>query len=790
MAVDELSVGGLGARVKRVEDDRFIRGKGNYTDDFKLPGMLHMEILRSPHAHARIVSIDTSKAWAIPGVHLVLTGELMAQRNLAWMPTLSYDTQAVLATDKVRFQGQEVAAVVADDPYIAKDACEAIEVVYDALPAIVNPKQARAADAPLIRDDKDGQTDNICYRWEVGDKATTDRVFERAERVVTLDCFYPRSNPSPIECCGSIADFNPATEKLTIYMTTQAPHIIRTAVALVAELPEHMIRIIAPDIGGGFGNKVPVYPGYVISTLASILVGRPVKWIEDKTGNLISTGFARDMYFHGELAVDGRGKIQGLRIDVDTDNGAFFSDAQPTKFKVGLLHSAFACYDIPYGHLTSQGHYTNKAPGGVAYRCSFRVTEAMFFQERLIAAAAQDLGMDPAEFRRINFVREFPWRTTYGMLLDSGDYDKCLTLALEKLGYRELRRQQAEARKQGRYIGIGISTMTEPLGAGNSREYDIIGIKMFDSAELRVHPSGKAVLKIGSKTQGQGHETTFAQIVTHELGIPSTDILVHHGDTDNTPFGMGTYASRSTPTAGAATSMAARKVRAKARKLAAHLLEVSEDDLEWELGRFYVRDAPQRGATIQDCALAAYTNMPDGLEPGLENHAYYDPPNMTWPFAAYLCAVEIDPDTGVWDVLKFVAVDDCGVRINPMIVEGQIMGGLAEAFAMSNMQFITFDSSGNCIGANYMDYLIPTAWETPHWDLHEVVTPCPHHPIGAKGIGECACVGGPAAFVNAVIDALSHLGVRNIDMPVLSGRVWEAMTQQHDVAGFPPLPGH
>jgi carbon-monoxide dehydrogenase large subunit len=790
MAVDAIAVGGLGARVKRVEDDRLIRGKGNFTDDFKLPGMLHMEILRSPHAHARIVSIDTTKAWAIPGVHLVLTGELMAQRNLAWMPTLSYDTQAVIAMDKVRFQGQEVAAVVADDPYIAKDACEAIQVVYDPLPAIVSPMQAVADDAPLIRDDKDGQTDNVCYRWEVGDRAMTDRVFERAERVVKLDCFYPRSHPSPIECCGSIADFNPATGKLTIYMTTQAPHIIRTAVALVAELPEHMIRIIAPDIGGGFGNKVPVYPGYVISTLASILVGRPVKWIEDKTGNLISTGFARDMYFHGELAIDHRGKIQGLRIHCDTDNGAFFSDAQPTKFKVGLLHSAFACYDIPYGHLTSQGHYTNKAPGGVAYRCSFRVTEAMFFQERMIAAAAQDIGMDPAEVRRVNFGRAFPWRSTYGMLLDSGDYDKCLTLALEKLGYPELRRQQAEARKQGRYIGIGISTMTEPLGAGNSREFDIIGIKMFDSAELRVHPSGKAVLKIGSKTQGQGHETTFAQIVTHELGIPSTDILVQHGDTDNTPFGMGTYASRSTPTAGAATSMASRKVRAKARKLAAHLLEVAEDDLDWELGRFYVRDAPQRGATIQECALAAYTNMPDGLEPGLENHAYYDPPNMTWPFAAYLCAVEIDPETGVWEVLKFVAVDDCGVRINPMIVEGQIMGGLAEAFAMSNMQFITFDSSGSCIGANYMDYLLPTAWETPEWELHEVVTPCPHHPIGAKGIGECACVGGPASFVNAVIDAVSHLGVRNIDMPVFSGRVWEAITKQRDVAGYPPLPGH
>ena len=788
-ALDEIKIGGLGASRKRVEDSRFIRGKGNYTDDITLPGMLHMEILRSPLAHARISSIDTSKAWDIPGVHLVLTGEMMATRNLAWMPTLSYDTQAVLATDKVRFQGQEVACVIADDPYIAKDACEAIDVDYEPLPVIVNPRQAVADGAPVIRDDKESQAGNVIYDWEVGDKAGTDRAFEQADLVSRLQLHYPRSHPSPIECCGSIADFNRATSKLTVYMTTQAPHIIRAAVALVAELPEHMIRIVSPDIGGGFGNKVPVYPGYVCSILASILLERPVKWIEDKTGNLISTGFARDIYLDGEMALRRDGKILAVRMRTDSDHGAFFSDAQPSKFKIGLMHSAFAAYDIPAAHLTARGTYSNKAPGGVAYRCSFRVTEAMFFQERLIAAAAQDLGIDPAEFRRINFVREFPWRTTYGMLLDSGDYDKCLTLALEKLGYEDLRRQQAEARKYGRYIGIGISTMTEPLGAGNSREFDIIGIKMFDSAELRVHPSGKAVLKIGSKTQGQGHETTFAQIVTHELGIPADDILVQHGDTDNTPFGMGTYASRSTPTAGAATAMVARKVRAKAKKLAAHLLEVSEEDVEWELGRFYVRSAPNRGVTITDCAFAAYTNMPDGLEPGLENNAYYDPPNMTWPFDVYITTVEIDPETGEWDVLKFVGVDDCGVRINPMIVEGQLHGGLAEAFAMAYHQMITFDSQGNCIGSNYMDYMIPTAWETPHFELYEVVTPSPHHPIGCKGIGECGCVGGPAAFVNAVIDAIAHLGVRNIDMPCLSSRVWEAIKYKKDIPGTPPLPG-
>ena len=789
MALDELKIGGMGASRRRVEDNRFIRGKGKYVDDVVLPGMLHMEILRSTVAHARIKSIDTSAAWEVPGVRLVLTGETMAARNLAWMPTLSYDTQAVLATDKVRFQGQEVAAVIADDPYIAKDACSKIVVEYEQLPAIVNPEQAASPEAPLVRDDKVNQTSNKVFDWEIGDKEATERAFAEADVVSSLELHYPRSHPSPLEPCGSIADFDRATGKLTVYMTTQAPHIIRAAVAMVAELPEHQIRIISPDLGGGFGNKVPVYPGYVISILASILTERPVKWIEDKTGNLISTGFGRDVYLKGELALRKDGKILGMRMHTTSDHGAFYADAQPTKFKIGLMHSTFAAYDVPAAHLTSEGWYTNKAPGGVAYRCSFRVTEAMFFQERMMHAAANDLGMDQAEFRRVNLVKDdmFPYRTAFGFLTDSGQYQKCLDLGLEAIGYDNFKAEQEEARKRGKLLGIGISTMTEPLGAGNSREYDIIGIKMFDSAELRVHMTGKAILRTGAKTQGQGHETTWAQIVAHELGIPADDIVVEEGDTDTAPFGMGTYASRSTPVAGAAVAMVARKIRAKARKIAAHLLEVSEEDIEWELGRFYVRGNQDRGVTIQDCALAAYSNVPDGMEPGLENNAYYDPPNLTWPFAAYICKVEVDPETGVWDVLNFVAVDDCGVRINPMVVEGQIMGGLTEAYAMANMQYITFDEEGNCIGANYIDYLLPTAWETPGFELHEVVTPCPHHPIGAKGIGECATVGGPAAFVNAVMNAIEHTGVRNVDMPLMPNRVYEAVQTGSDVSGMPPV---
>jgi carbon-monoxide dehydrogenase large subunit len=789
MSLDEVKIGGMGASRRRVEDNRFIRGKGNYVDDIVLPGMLHMEILRSPVAHARIKSIDTSAAWDMPGVRLVLTGEMMAARNLAWMPTLSYDTAAVLATDKVRFQGQEVCAVIADDPYIAKDACGKIVVDYEILPPIVNPVQAAASDAVQIRDDKAGQVGNKIFDWEIGDKARTDKAFADADVVSKIELHYPRTHPSPMETCGSLADYDRATGKLTVYLTTQAPHIVRAAVAMVAELPEQNIRIVSPDIGGGFGNKVPIYPGYVVAILASILTEKPVKWIEDKTGNLTSTGFGRDVYLKGEMALRKDGKILGVRMNTISDHGAFFADAQPSKFKIGLMHSAFAAYDIPTAHMFATGYYTNKAPGGVAYRCSFRVTEAMFFQERMVQAAADDLKMDQAEFRRINFVKDeqHPHRTAFGFLTDSGQYEKCLDIGLEAIGYKNFAAEKAEAAKRGRLLGIGISTMTEPLGAGNSREYDILGIKMFDSAELRIHMSGKAILRTGSRGQGTGHETTWAQIVAHELGIPADDILVEEGDTDTAPFGMGTYASRSTPVAGAAIAMVARKVRAKARKLAAHLLEVSEEDIEWELGRFYVRGNQERGVTIQDCAMAAYSNMPDGMEPGLENVAYYDPPNLTWPFACYIAKIEIDPETGVWDVLQFVAVDDCGVRINPMIVEGQIMGGLTEAYAMANMQYQTYDEEGNIIGGNYMDFLLPTAWETPGFELYEVVTPCPHHPIGAKGVGECATVGGPAAFVNAVMDALKDKGVRNIDMPLMPNRVYEALTTGKDIYGMPPV---
>jgi len=777
MATETEEIRGLGHRVKRKEDDRFIRGKGTYIDDIKLPGMLHMAILRSPYAHATITGIDASKAQAIPGVVAVVTGELMAQHKLAWMPTLSGDTQAVLATDKVRFQGQEVAAVIAEDLYTAKDALELIVVEYEPIEPIVTPQRAMEANAPVIRTDKEGQDSNHIYHWESGDKDATDRAFAGADVVVALDTFYPRSHPAPVETCGCVADINPATGQATIYMTSQAPHAIRTVFALVAGLPEENIRIVSPDIGGGFGNKVPVYPGYVVATAASLLLGRPVKWIEDRTENLISTGFARDFHMHGEMALKDDGTMTGLRVSLLADEGAFHADAQPSKFKVGLFHIVTGSYDLPAAHVTADGAYTNKAPGGVAYRCSFRVTEASYLIERLVQNAAYELGMDPADLRLKNFIEkdQFPYTSATGFVYDSGDYHAAMSLALEKVSYRELRKEQEEARARGELVGIGLASFTEVVGAGPHKDYDILGLKMNDGAELRIHPTGKAILKISVQTQGQGHETTFAQIVAEELGIQPEDVKVMHGDTDNTPYGLGTYASRSTPVSGAATAMVARRVREKAARIAAHLLEVSQEDVEFSKGKFSVKGAPDKVVTIQDAAFAAYTNFPDGMEAGLEGVYYYDPPNLTFPFGTYAVVVEVDPDTGVWKVRRMVAVDDCGVRINPMIVEGQIHGGLCEGFGIAAMEQITFDENGNCIGANFTDYLLPTAWETPRFELGETVTPSPHHPIGAKGVGESATVGSPAAFVNAVIDALWPLGVRNIDMPLTSAKVWEAI---------------
>src|SRR5512138_1554261 len=776
-------IGGMGHSLKRKEDPRFIRGQGRYVDDIQLPGMLYMDIVRSPYAHAKILKIDPSRALKVPGVLAVITGETLAKYNLHWMPTLMSDTQMVLPTEKVMYQAQEVAAVIATDRYAAADGVEAVDVEYDPLPVVVDPFKALEPGAPVLRTDKKDKKDNRIFHWEVGDRAGVEKDLAASDVVVKQDIYIPRIHVASIETCGCVADFDRAQGKLTVYMTTQAPHAIRTVFALVAGhvgLSEEKIRIVSPDIGGGFGGKVPVYPGYVIAVAASVVLGKPVKWIEDRMENLQADSFARDYHMTVELGAKRDGTMTALRIKTLADHGYADAAANPSKFPAGLFSICTGSYDLKHALAEVDGVYTNKPPGGIAYRCSFRVTEAVHAIERMTDILAHELGIDPAELRLKNFIpkERFPYRSALGWEYDSGDYAAALRKAMDKIGYAQLRKEQAEKRAKGELMGIGISSFTEIVGAGPSKQFDILGLKMFDSAEIRVHPTGKAIARFGTKSQGQGHETTYAQIVAEELGIPAAHVQVEEGDTDTAPYGLGTYASRSTPTSGAACAVAARKIRDKAKKIAAHLLEVSEEDLGWEPGKFSVKGAPQRAKTIQEIALAAYTNHPQGMEAGLEAVSYYDPPNLTFPFGSYICVVDLDRGTGEVKIRRFVAVDDCGNIINPMIVDGQIHGGLSMGMAPSLLEEIGYDESGNITGGSFMDYLVPTAMETPRWETDKTVTPSPHHPFGAKGVGESATVGAPPAIANAVVDALAHVGVTNIDIPITPPKVWAILNEK------------
>lgn len=775
-------IGGMGHGMKRKEDARFIQGKGRYVDDIKLPGMLYMDIVRSPYAYAKIKKIDASKALAIPGVLAVITGRDLEKYNLHWMPTLMSDTQMVLPTDTVMYYSQEVCAVIATERYIAADGVAAVEVEYEPMKPIVDPHKSMDPNAPVLRPDK-GKTDNHIWHWEVGDREATDRVIANADVVVKEQIYIPRIHVASIETCGCVADFNPVEGKLTIYMTTQAPHAIRTVVALVAGhvgLSEEKIRVVSPDIGGGFGGKVPVYPGYVIAIAASVLIGKPVKWIEDRMENLQADSFARDYHMTCELAANKDGRIQALRIKTLADHGYTDAAANPSKFPAGMFSIVTGSYDYNTAFTEMDAVYTNKAPGGVAYRCSFRVTEAVHAIERMVDVLAMKVGKDPAQLRMENFIKkdQFPYHSALGWEYDSGDYHAALEKAMDIIGYDELRREQAEKRKRGELMGIGISSFTEIVGAGPSRHFDILGIKMFDSCEIRVHPTGKAIARLGTKSQGQGHETTYAQIIAQELGIPAEHIQIEEGDTDTAPYGLGTYASRSTPTAGAAAAVAARKLRDKARKIAAYLLEVSEEDLEWDVNKFYVKGAPEKAKTIQEIVFASYTNHPLGMEAGFEATHYYDPPNLTFPFGSYICVVDIDKETGEIKIRRFVAVDDCGNIINPMIVEGQIHGGLTQGLAPAMFEELIYDEDGNMLNGSLMDYLVPTAVESPKWETDKTITPCPHHPIGAKGVGESPTVGAPPAIANAIVDALSHLGVTHIDIPVTPQKVWNILREK------------
>jgi carbon-monoxide dehydrogenase large subunit len=685
------------------------------------------------------------------------------------------DTQMVLPTEKVIYYAQEVCAVIATSRYAAADAVENVFVDYEPLDPVINPYDA-LEDNVIVRDEKELQTNRI-WHWEAGDQEATDKIFSDAAHVVKQYMYIPRIHVASIETCGMVANYNSATGKMQLYMTTQAPHAIRTVFALVSGLPEHKIQVIAPDIGGGFGGKVPVYPGYVVCAVASLLIGKPVKWIEDRSENLQADSFARDYHLESELAADENGKLVGLRVNGLADHGCADAAANPSKFPAGLFSICTGSYDLEAAHVNMDAVYTNKPPGGVAYRCSFRVTEAVQMIERLTDMMANDLGVDPAQYRMQNFIRadQFPYKSPTGWEYDSGNYHAALNKAMDMIGYDELRKEQAEKRERGELMGIGISSFTEVVGAGPSQDYDILGIKMFDSAEIRIHPTGKAIARFGTKSQGQGHETTYAQIIAEELGLPAADVEIEEGDTDTAPYGLGTYASRSTPTAGAAAAMASRKIRAKAKKISAYLLEVDEDDLEWNVNQWQVKGSPEQAKTIQEIAFAAYTDHPPDLEAGLEATDYYNPPNLTFPFGSYICVVDVDTGTGEVSIRRFVAIDDCGNIINPLVVEGQVHGGLTMGLAPALFEEIVYDENGQCLTGTLADYLVPTAVESPKWETGHTITPSPHHPLGAKGVGESPTVGAPPAIANAVVDALWHLGVRHIDIPITPEKVWSAL---------------
>ncbi|XYK79575.1 MAG: aerobic carbon-monoxide dehydrogenase large subunit [Labrenzia sp.] len=787
----EAALEGMGCKRKRVEDIRFTQGQGQYVDDLKLPGMVFGDFVRSPYPHAKITKIDASEALKIPGVIAVLTAEDLKGVNLAWMPTLAGDVQMVLADGKVLYQNQEVAFVVAENRYIADDAIQLVEVEYEELPVLVDPFKAMDPDAPVLRPDLEGKTEgahgprdhhNHIFKWQVGDKDETAKAFSDADVTIKEMISYHRTHPSPLETCQCVASMDKVKGELTVWGTFQAPHVIRTVASLLSSIPEHKIHVIAPDIGGGFGNKVGAYPGYICSIVASIVTGVPVKWVEDRMENLSTTSFARDYHMTTEIAAKNDGTVTGLKVHVLADHGGFDACADPSKWPAGFFNIVTGSYDFPTAHLEVDGVYTNKAPGGVAYRCSFRVTEAAYCIERAMDILAQKLEMDPADLRMKNFVKQeqFPYQSALGWEYDSGDYHTAMQKAMDTIGYRQLREEQKakqDAFKRGEtreIMGIGISFFTEIVGAGPSKNCDILGVAMFDSAEIRVHPTGSVISRMGTKSQGQGHETTWAQIIATEIGIPADDIMVEEGNTDTAPYGLGTYGSRSTPVAGAAIALAARKIRNKAQMIAAHMLEVSEYDLEWDIDGFQVKGNPQARKSMKEIAWAAYNAPPPNMEPGLEAVSYYDPPNMTYPFGAYFCVMDIDVDTGVAKTRRFYALDDCGTRINPMIIEGQVHGGLTEAFAIAMGQEIRYDETGNVMGASFMDFFLPTAVETPHWETDHTVTPSPHHPIGAKGVGESPNVGGVPAFSNAVNDAFQFLGSTHIQMPHDAWRVWQA----------------
>lgn len=781
----------FGQALKRREDPRLMTGKGNYVDDIKLPGMLYAAILRSPHGHARIKSINAEAARALKGVVAVITGDEIAKEQnplpCAWAAggvENHVNTPRALAVDTVRFTGDGVAMVVAESSYIAYDALDLIEVEYEPLDTVVDAEAATAAGAPQLHENA---PNNVVMRWTCGQDEPTAQAIEGADVVVKQRIVNQRLLPTPMETRGYVSRYDQATGEYTIWMSSQAPHVMRLLLsAFVLGIPEHKLRCIAPDVGGGFGTKIFAYPEMAATLYAAKVTGQAVKWVETRRENYIATTHGRDHITDITVAGTRDGKVTGLRVHTYANLGAYLSTIAPGIPTTLYGRMVSGCYKIPNIFVDVEGVYTNTGMVD-AYRGAGR-PEATYVAERAIDLLAAEIGMDPAEVRRRNFIQpdEFPYDTGIGMLpYDSGNYEPALDKALELIGYADFRTEQAEARKQGRLLGLGICSYVEVCGVAPSKWIGLAGqgwgAGLWESANVKIHLTGKVVVTSGSLPHGQGHETTFAQIVADELGVPYEDVLVEHSDTQGTPFGYGTYGSRSAAVGGTAIYKSTAKIKEKARKLAAHMLEAAVEDIEYADGKAFVRGVPGSAKTIQEIALQASVayDLPEGMEPFLDETTYYDPPNCTFPFGTHICTVEIDPQTGKVTPLRYVAVDDVGKVINPLIVDGQIHGGIAQGMAQALYEGAVYDDNGQLLTGTLMDYAIPKADMVPAYELARTETPSPVNPLGVKGAGEAGTIASGTTTANAVIDALAHLGIRHLDMPYTAERVWRAINQHN-----------
>ncbi len=784
----------FGASIKRKEDPRLITGEARYLEDLNLTGTLHAAILRSPFAHARIKSIDTSKAAAHPGVVAVFTGHDFMDLNplpAAWVVTgadVHTNTPRALEVEKVTHVGQGVAVVVAEDRYTAQDALGLIHVDWETLPVVVDAKMATEPGAPLVHENA---PNNVCLDWSIGDQGATDQALGEADVVVRQSLVNQRLIPNPMEARGCMAQYDPAGQAYTVWMTSQAPHVMRLLMtAFVFGIPENKMRVISPQVGGGFGTKIFLYPEYVLVAALAKKVGAPVKWMETRSENYVATTHGRDHITDIEVGATKDGRIQGLKVHTFANLGGTLSTIAtgiPTTLYGRLLSGA---YKIPHFYCNVKGVYTNTSMVD-AYRGAGR-PEATYVVERAMDLVAAELGMDPSEIRRKNFIQpeDFPYAPAdnilAGLKYDSGNYEGTLDLALNMVGYEDFRRKQAEARDQGRYLGIGFSSYIEICGVAPSAWIGLPGqgwgAGLWESANVRVHLTGKVVVTTGSQSHGQGLETTFAQIVADELGVPVDDITVEHSDTQGTPFGYGTYGSRSTAVGGIALYNSVQHIKEKAMKLGAYMLEAAEEDVVYDAaeGKVHVKGSPEQAKTIQEIALQAAVayDLPAGMEAFLDYTSYYDPPNCTYPFGTHVCMVEVDVETGAVKILRYAAADDVGPQINPMIVEGQLHGGIAQGIGQALWEGAVYDERGQLVSGSMMDYSMPKAQFFPAIETGQTVTPSPTNPLGVKGAGEAGTIGAAPAVVNAVMDALSPFGIRHLDMPLTAEKVWRAVQQK------------